>query len=300
MRANWTRLFLEITGILFGILLIFAATRATIRALPGDPLETLVAESGTTIPRDILREELNLDRAFIPALWDDLSNALQGDLGRSLLTRQAIAPLLKERFKNTVILTATTILLGLSFSIFLGVLAAARPWSRWDKSCTLLGGITAALPTPWIGPIFLVTFGVWLPLFPIGGAVFLPALTLAISFVGLWSRLIRERVRESLLRGAAPGARARGVAEWKVLLKYGLAPVSGALLGYLGTHIGILLTGTFITEVVFDWRGLGSLIVDAVLRRDYTVVEASAFVTASTCLLGTYFGDKMQKVMSPQ
>lgn len=282
------------------LLLIFAGTRALVRALPGDPLETLIAESGTALPVETVRAELGLDRPFLPALVSDLERLGRGDLGRSLLSKQPVAPLLASRFARTLRLAFAALALGIGASLAIGLPAAARPGSAIDRFCSFHGSLMAALPTPWIGPMLMIVFAVWLPVFPVGGGIALPALTLALGISGLWSRLVRERVRETLARGAAVGARARGVPESRVIIKYGLAPAAGALLAFLGTQIGSLLAGAFVTEVLFDWRGMGSMLVDAVLKRDYPVIEAGVFVTAAASLGGALLGDWAQRAFDPR
>lgn len=292
--------FSRLASTLTMLLLIFAGTRALVRALPGDPAETLLAESGTMLPLQNLRAELGLDRPFLPALGSDLRHFAAGDWGSSLFSRKPVAPMIRERFARTLGLTALALLFALVASLAFGLGAAARPGGRMDHFCDLFGALTAALPTPWIGPLLLVVFAVEIPLFPAGGHVFLPAVTLALGFAGLWSRLIRERVAETLSSGAAPGARARGLPEWRVVLKYGLAPASGALLAYLGTQAGSLLAGAFVTEVLFDWRGMGALLIDAVLKRDYPVIEAAVFVAAAASFAGTALGDWLQHAVDPR
>ncbi|MCM2323542.1 MAG: ABC transporter permease [Oligoflexia bacterium] len=279
---------------------IFVASRAMVRALPGDPLETLVAESGTTIPIEELRRELSLDRPFLPALAEDVRRFSQGDFGTSLFSKKPVAPLLARSFNKTLQLALFALVLATLLAVPLGLLAAATPGGKADRACSWYGGLSAALPMPWLGPLLLVAFAVWLPIFPAGGHIALPALALAITVSGLWARLIRERVRETLQRGAAPGARARGVPEWRVLVKYGLAPASGSLLAYFGTQVGGMLAGAFIVESVFDWDGLGSLLIDAVLRRDYPVIEAGTFLTAACSLIGTQLGDWLQFRFDPR
>jgi peptide/nickel transport system permease protein len=273
-------------------------TRALVRALPGDPLETLVAETGTTVPREQLARELRLDRPFAQGLLEDLGAALHGDLGRSLLSRREVAPWIRERLAKTAELTALSLALGLAFSLALGLLAA-RP-GRADRFCTVFGAVAAALPTPWIGPMLILAFAVKLPLFPLGGHVALPAITLAIGFTGLWSRLVRARVRETLSLPLAQAARARGLGESRVVLKYGLAPCLGPLAAYFGTQLGAMLGGAMVTEVIFDWPGMGSLLVENVLKRDYPVVEGAVFVTAACCLGGTWLGDWLQGWLDPR
>lgn len=291
---------LRVLNLILLILVIFAATRALVRALPGDPLETLIAESGTALPVETVRHELGLDRPFLPALAQDVRELLHGQMGLSLMSKKPVAPVLGARTLATLQLVLLAATLSLLVSVPLGTYAAARPSGRLDKFCSLWGALAAALPTPWIGPLLLVTFTVWIPLFPVGGHLVLPALALSFSVSGLWSRLVRERVREVLQNGSAPGARARGIPEWRVLLKFAFVPGAGALSAYLGTQLGSLFVGAFIIEIIFDWKGLGSLLVDAVLKRDYPVIEAATFVSASATLLGTFAGDCLQRWIDPR
>jgi ABC-type dipeptide/oligopeptide/nickel transport system permease component len=121
-----------------------------------------------------------------------------------------------------------------------------------------------------------------------------------LAFSGLWSRLIRSRLQETLGAPATIAARARGLSERRIVIKYGLAPAAGALLAYLGTQFGALLGGAFVTEVLFGWRGMGSLLVEGVLKRDYPVVEAAVFATAAASLLGNILGDRLQTWFDPR
>ena len=279
-----------ITGLVI-LFLIFVGTRSLVRFLPGDPVQTLLADSGTALNEVAIREDLGLDKSFFPALIHDLKQAAHGDLGISLTTREPIAPLLGFRFLHTLELTIASLMLSLLICIPLGVAAAGRPGGKADRFCDGFGALSSSLPIPWIGPALIIVFSIWIHLFPIEKNIALPAVTLAITYSGIWARLIRLRVRETLEVGAAVGARARGISEWKIGLKYGLAPSSSALVAYFGTQVGVLLGGSFVTEVIFNWPGLGSLLVDAVLKRDYPIVEYGSFIAAVTCYLGTSSGD---------
>jgi ABC-type dipeptide/oligopeptide/nickel transport system permease component len=285
------RFFSRLLSILFLVFAIFLGSRALVRALPGDPIETLIAESGTAISRDALVREMGLDRPFFPAAIEDLTKALHGDLGISLINKQPVLPLVASRFFRTFELAISAFFIALTASLFIGLLAANSPGSFVDSVCSWLGALSASLPTPWLGPMLIIVFAIWIPVFPLGESLPLPAFTLAFGLSGFWARLIRTRVRETLRLASAQAARGRGLPEWKVIVKYGLAPASGLLLAYFGTQLGALLAGAFITEVIFSWRGMGSLLVTSVLRRDYPIVEASVFVTASCAVVGTALGD---------
>lgn len=292
---------------------VFAGTRALIRVLPGDPAETLVAESGTSIPVETIRHDLGLDQPFASSVFSDAARALHGDFGISIFNRQPVGPMLWRRFGRTAHLGLTAFAIGLAVSLVLGLLSAGylAAGDQWETGyarvgraantlCTLYGAVAAALPTPWTGPMLIIVFALWLPIFSIGGSVALPALTLAASFSGFWARLLRERVRETLTQDAARAARARGVSELGILLKYGLMPASGSLAAFLGTQLGFLLAGAFVIEVIFDWRGLGSYLLEGVSRRDYPVVEGATFVAAAVTLLGNLLGDIGLYLLNPR
>ncbi|MBY0471158.1 ABC transporter permease [bacterium] len=281
-------------------LVVFVGSRALIRFLPGNPIDTIIAETGTSLSADALEKELGLDRPFLTATLEDAGNALRGDLGTSIHTKLPITPVLLERVKNSAILTLTALFFGALFSLTIGLLAARVPNGFWHRFSSVYGALLSALPTSWIGPMILWVLGVKLGWFPVSHHLALPAFTLALAMTGIWSRLIRERVRDTLFLEAAQAARARGLSEFRILLKYGLAPVSGALLAYLGTQIGTLLGGAFITEVIFDWPGMGALLVDSILKRDYPLIEASVFAAAVFSLFGSWLGDWIQSRVDPR
>ncbi len=288
------------------LLLVFLGSRALLHTLPGDPLETLLSETGSSVPRELLRTQLGLDLPFWESLFRDLKLATQGDLGRSILTQEAIAPQLPVRIGRTLALTLASLTIGTSLACALGLTAAASKHSdsRWLRGaavlCQLSSALASALPTVWLGPLLGLAFAVKLNWFSISRDWVLPALTLGISFSGSWSRLIRDRVTETLREPAAQAARARGLSELRTLFKYGLAPASPALVAYLGSQAGSLMAGAFVTEVIFDWAGMGSFLVDAVLQRDYPVVQAAVFSAATFSILGTWLGDWLQHRIDPR
>lgn len=297
------RRLLASVGILF---LVFAGSRALVRLLPGDPIQTLLDQSGTTLSIDAVREDLGLDRPYLPSLIEDTKKALHGDWGRSLLSQQPIAKVLRSRIYASAQLTLLALLIGVFFSLSIGLPAASARAGQagttiWasvsDKVCTIHGALMASLPIPWVGPLLIYALAVVIPLFPATGSVFLPAFLLALTFSGFWARLIRERVSETLVLGSARAAHARGLPAMRVLIKYGLIPCCGPLLGYFGTQMGALLSGVFLSEVIFNWPGMGSLLVDSVLRRDYPTIEAATFFAAFFSLMGTALGDIAQTTL---
>jgi peptide/nickel transport system permease protein len=298
------RLVARLCASLVVVALVFVASRALVRALPGDPLETALGETGTSLPVERVRKELGLDVPFGAALVRDARRAFHGDLGVSLISRRPVAPLLAQGLYRTALLASLSLTFALGIALALGLSAAGigdeRKRRRADRLCLAYGALVSALPTPWIGPMLMLVFCVWIPILPTGGNILLPAITLALGFAGLWARLLRDRVGETLRLPATAAARARGVPEWKVVVKYGLAPCAGALLAYLGTQAGGLIAGAFVTEAIFNWHGMGLLLVDAVLKRDYPVVEWGVFATGLASLAGNAAGDTLQRWADPR
>jgi len=304
MKINYYYLFYKISAFFCTLLLIFCFSRALIFFLPGNPIETLIAETGTKIPAEQLKKELKMDRPFLQGTIEDLYLMTHGNWGKSIINKRPIAPLLKQRIFKTSQLALFTLMLGIVFSLIIGLLAAGNKTfllsKLADTFCTYFGALSAALPTPWIGPILLYCLGVAFPIFPLENNIFLPAITLSIGFIGLWSRLIRSRVKETIRFGSAVGARARGISEPKIFFNHGFMPASGALLAYLGTQIGGLLTGSFVVEIIFNWQGLGMLFIDSVFARDYPIIQACVFTSALFSLLGNYLGDFLKFAVDPR
>jgi peptide/nickel transport system permease protein len=254
----------------------------------------MIAESGTSISTIELRQELGLDQPFFESLKADISKVIQGDLGRSLISRNPILPILMDHWAQSLKLGFISLAVGVLLSLVIGLSAAAHPLGKMDWFCTFYGGLAAAIPTVWVGITSILVFSVWIPLFKSGEGFALPVLSLSFHFAGFWSRLVREKVKGMLYLGPAVAARARGVQELKVILKYGLMPVSGSLIAFLSTQIGFFLGGSYIVEVLFNRHGLGSLLVESVLKRDYPFVEWITFLSAVTILIFNSFGDWFQ------
>ena len=286
------------------ILLIYLASRLMIRALPGDPASALLEHMESNIPIEEVRKEYHLDAPWHVALGDDLIALARGDLGRSLHTRKPVIDELGPRIVRTAQLAAPSLLLSLVLGTLLGILSAGKSTGITPALIRFFTALATALPAPWIGPMLAWLLGVRLGWFSPSGGWALPCILISIGLSAFWTRLIESRLRPAFSSGieshALRAARARGLPEWKIILKYGLIPASPALLAVLGTQAGSLLAGSFIAEVLFDWPGLGSAFVESVLRRDYPMVEACVFITGTASILGTRIGDLLQRSTDPR
>lgn len=292
----------RITLMIVMAFLVFVLSKALIRSLPGDPVEQLVAESGTSIPAEELRKELGLDLSFTASLGNQIRSALKGDLGKSLIQRREIGPLLKERTKHSILLAFTAFAFGIPFSFLLAMFATipSRLQRIVDSYIQFHSAFLAATPTAWFAPILAWLLVVQLHWFDLGGSIALPATTLAISLTGFWARAFRELLSDEIRKDHFRSAQARGASTFTLLTKHAFMPAAGPLASYFGTQLGSLFAGAVVTETLFDWPGLGSLFVESLFKRDYPLIEATLFFTSIFILSGNALGDFLHRLLQPK
>lgn len=289
--------------ILILLLLIFSAAKGVLRFLPGDPVDVILMETGSTIEPEILRHSLGLDRPFIPATIAQLKALIfHFEWGTSISQKIPIGPLLLRRTQSSAVLAIFSLGLALSFS-FLFAFVAHLP-SRLQPSLRIglkfFSATSVALPTAWIGPLLGLLLAVQFRFFALTGGIALPVITLSLALSGFWVRAFYETLDRELRTDVARTARAKGLSEWTVVLKHAFIPAAGPLFAYLGSQAGALFAGAVITETLFDRPGLGSLLVESIFRRDYPLIEAALIVTSTTILLGNFLGDLLQELVQPK
>lgn len=249
-----------------------------IHLIPGDPVEVILGENARPADREALRQALGLDRS----LWVQLGQFLQGltqfDLGTSLYSRRPVVELLAERLPATMELALAALLVAMIIAFPLGVLAATRQGTVWDRAATALALIGVSVPNFWLGPLLILVFSIGLGWFPVSGrtglsSLVLPALTLGSAMAAILSRMVRAALLEVLGEDYIRTARAKGLPAGQVLWRHALRNALLPVITVLGLQLGALLGGAVITEVVFAWPGIGQLTVESIQRRDYPVVQ---------------------------
>jgi peptide/nickel transport system permease protein len=249
-----------------------------LRLVPGDPVEVMLGESARPADQAALRQALGLDRPLLVQLGDDFLGLMRFDLGESLHSRRPVAELLGQRLPATLQLGLAAFAVALLLSLPLGVIAA-RHRGRWpDGLASGFALFGQSLPNFWLGPLLILLFSVTLGWTPVSGAegaasLILPALTLGTSLAALNTRMVRNSLLEVLGEDYIRTARAKGRSETATLWRHALPNAALPVLTLLGLQLGGLLAGTVITEVVFAWPGIGSLLVEAIRTRDYPLVQ---------------------------
>ncbi|HEV7699129.1 MAG TPA: ABC transporter permease [Pyrinomonadaceae bacterium] len=293
-----------------------------IEIVPGDPATIILGETATQEQLDNFRHKHGLDRpAFFVSyssdnglVWNGADNRyadywlglLQGDLGRSMRTDRPVRDMIFERYPATIELAIAAMLVAIGIALPLGVLAGSRKNSLMDNSASVFALLGISLPTFVIGPFLVYIFAVKLGWFSPTGSYYpedivLPAVTLGAALSAILTRMIRSSVIEELGEDYVRTARAKGVNERKVLFKHvlknGLIPV----VTILGLQLGVLLAGAIITEKIFNWQGLGLLLLeDGIGKRDYRLVQGCVLVISVTYILANSLTDFVYRKLDPR
>jgi len=253
--------------------------------VPGDPVDLMLGEQALAADRAQLRAQLGLDRPLGEQYAKYLRRTIAGDLGLSLPSGEPVAGRIGERYGATVELMLGAMAVALAISFPLGILAAVHQ-GRWpDQAASTFAVLGVAVPSFWLGPMLILVFAIWLDWLPVDGregpeSLVLPALTLGLALAALLSRMLRAALVAVLGEDYVRTARAKGLPERTVLWRHALRNALVPVVTLLGLQIGVLLSGAIITESIFDWPGLGGLMLDAIRRRDYPLVQGCVLVIA--------------------
>jgi peptide/nickel transport system permease protein len=296
------------------VLLIVAFVAFSLMQLvPGDPASVLLGPDAPDHEVEALRVRLGFDQPLLVqfGLW--FGRLLQGDLGTSYYLGLGVAESIATRVPATLYLALSSLLVAVTFGMPLGIVAAVRHKSWIDRLVMLFAMVGIAAPSFWIGLNFILVFSVWLRWFPTGGYVplsedflgglrylVLPALALGLNQAALIARMTRSSVLDVLRQDYVRTARSKGVSErsiiWRHILKNAMNPV----LTIIGISFGVLMSGTVIVETVFTYPGLGRLVVLAVQRRDYPLVQGILLLAALLYMLINLLVDLAYALFDPR
>ena len=276
-----------------------------IHCVPGDPVDVMLGEYARASDRAALEAALGLDKPLLVQWLDYLGAVLRLDFGRSLTGGQAIGPLVAQHFLMTLLLALAALAVSLGVGLPLGVLAAVRadgPWEVLSSSIAVLG---MSVPNFVLGPLLILPFAVWLEWLPVGGAsdataIVLPALTLGFSLAAMLARMTRAAVRDVLAEPYVLAAHARGLTRQRVLRAHVARNAALPVATVLGLQLGALLGGAVVTEVVFAWPGIGQLMIESILNRDYPVVQACVLLIALCYVMINTLTDLAYTLLDPR
>jgi len=248
--------------------------------VPGDPVDDMLGEQAALVDRQALRHAVGLDQPWYGQLWSFSKSLVTGELRSSLPPFQKkVLPQIAAALPNTLLLAFAAMAIGVALALPLGVLAAARSHSAIDHLAMALSVAGVALPRFWLGPMLIILFAIKLDWLPVSGAgslrhLVLPAITLGVALAAFLSRVTRAAMLEALREEFITVARAKGLAPLPVLWKHAFRNALLPILTVLGLEFGTLLGGAIVTEKVFAWPGMGTLLLNGIEARDYNLVRA--------------------------
>jgi peptide/nickel transport system permease protein len=276
-----------------------------LRMLPGDPAQVLAGQMATPEEVELIRHQLGLDRSIHVQYAFFLGRLARFDLGRSARTQNPVTEEIWARLPNTVLLAVVAITLACLFGIPAGIISAVRPytWIDYVVTSTALFGIS--MPVFWLGLMLIVVFSIVLHWLPAGGTgswkhVILPSLTLAAFVVAFIARMTRSSMLEVLSQDYTTTARSKGLKEQVVIIKHALKNALIPIITVIGLQFGLLLGGAVLTETVFAWPGVGRLIVDSILARDYPMIQGAILVFGLLYILVNLVVDLLYAYVDPR
>jgi len=276
-----------------------------LRMLPGDPAQVLAGQMASQEDIKNIRQQLGLDKPIFVQYGIFLSRLAKLDLGRSARTQSPVIKEIWARLPNTVLLAVTAITLACLFGIPAGIISAVRPYTWIDYLFTSMALFGISMPVFWLGLMLIVIFSLVLHWLPAGGIgswkhVILPSFTLAAFVVAFITRITRASMIETLSQDYTTTARSKGLKEQVVIVKHALKNALIPIITVVGLQFGLLLGGAVLTETVFAWPGLGRLIVDSILARDYPVIQGTILIFGLLYILVNLVVDLLYAFIDPR
>ena len=276
-----------------------------IRLIPGDPAQLMAGQAATQEVVQQIRQSLGLDQPLPVQYLYFLRNVVRGDLGRSLFNGAPVVEELAQRFPRTVRLALASMAVASLIGIPAGILAATRRSTWVDTAVMLVALAGVSVPVFWLGLNLILLFSVrlqWLPSFgyETWRHLVLPSLTLGAASAAIVARMTRSAMLEVLGQDYVRTARAKGLAERVVVNRHALRNALIPVVTVLGLQLGTLLSGAVLTETVFAWPGIGRLLVEAVLARDYPIIQGATLLIAATFVVLNVAVDVLYGLLDPR
>lgn len=306
MGAYLIRRLLLAVPILLGVtLLVFLM----LWLVPGDRARALIGPFVPDQTLDEIRIDLGLDRPLPQQYASWLGALLHGDLGRSHTLHRPVLDELRDRLGPTLLLAGTAFLVSSIIGVLLGVGAALRQNDIFDRATTFISLIGVSLPSFWLGMLLIGTFSVTLGWFPVGGMgngigvwkhLVLPATVLSAVATAILVRLTRAYMIETLRQDYVRTARAKGLSETRVIFAHAFRNAIVAVLPVLGLQAGLVFGGAVYIETVFQWPGIGRMLVDAISTRDIVLVQGGVLIVAAAYVALNFTADIFQSLLDPR
>jgi len=310
------RRLLQAVPLLLGVLVL---TFALVHLAPGDPVRILGGDGGDAAYYAAMREKFGLDRPLPEQLVIYLGSALHGDFGYSYVQRRPVFEVIADRVPATLVLMLSALVISTGLGIWLGAIAARRAERAADHAITVGTLVGGATPAFWLGQVLVIVFAGILGWFPVSGMtaargvtpgfaqvvdllwhLVLPVTTLGLLQLALVTRLTRAGLIDALREEYARTAQAKGLSTAAVLRRHALPNALLPVVTVIGSHFGTVLAGAVLTEIIFAWPGIGRLLFDATLTRDYPLLMALFLVASTSVVIANLVTDLAYGALDPR
>ncbi len=253
---------------------------------PGDPVQMYLGENYSPEAHAAMTQELGLDQPFLFRYVQYILDVVRGDFGISYSTKRSVATEIAARLPNTVILALSSLVFAIVIGVPLGTISATRQYSFLDSASMFAALVGVSMPNFWLGLMLILVFAAklgWFPSANFNGAksIILPAMTLGANSLAMITRMTRSSMLETIRQDYVRTARAKGVKEYKVIIKHALRNAMIPVITTIGLQFGFAIGGAVLVETVFSWPGIGRLLVDAIRLKDTPIVLAIVLVMAA-------------------
>jgi peptide/nickel transport system permease protein len=289
-------------------ILVFSITRLT----PGDPVRQIVGDDAPQQRVEEVRSELGLDRPIYIQYGFFLADAVRGDLGRSIRTRQPVTSEIMSRLPVTITVATSAVFLAVLIGIPLGVIAAVKKHTIVDNLATLFAVVGVSMPLFWFAIMSILIFSIRLDWLPVGGlhgpiytwdgfkSYILPSVTLSLIPIALIARLTRSSMLDVMDREFVTVARAKGMVERNVIISHALKNAMLPVVTFIGLQYGFLLGGAVVTETIFSLPGVGRLAITSINQRDYPVIQGVVLMVAAIFVVINLIVDVIYAWLDPR
>lgn len=276
-----------------------------LRLIPGDPVDFILGEAAPQADRLALVSSQGFDEPVLKQYFHFLQAVFKGDLGQSFFTRQSVGDLIGERYPQTVKLALIAMVWAILFSIPAGVFASVLRGKIFDRVLLASSLVGISVPSFYLGPLLVLLFSIKLDWFPasgqdLPGSIILPSLTLGLAMAAILTRMTRSSMLDILNSDYVRTARAKGLSFFKVVFKHALGNALIPIVSLIALQFGTLLAGAIVTEKIFSWPGLGSLLLESIGRRDYAVVQGCLMVIALAYVVVNLMADLILTKIDPR
>lgn len=298
-------LLIRLAQMVFVVLAVMTIAFFVLRIATGDPAR-LVNPPGT--PEDVIaqtRERLGTDVSIGAQYVNYLADAVRGDLGTSFRGAQSVTNAVFSALPNTLILAGLTIAISAVLAVVLGAVAAWRPGGFADRAVLVYAAVAQATPAFWLGVVLILVFSInlrWFPAIDMAGwrSFVLPVTTLVVMLSPVLTRTARQSFVETLGEDYIKAARARGLPMWRVFAVHGVKSAALPIVTLIGLQLGFLLAGAVVVEAIFNWPGIGKLILDSLASRDFPMIQGGVLVAAVVFVVINFFIDILYSVLDPR